>query len=83
MHGGHNLYIFLNWMFTAAPESLLKTACGRTGKGCVPQSDIDSLGAVSGEAGSACYISNIVLDVELTDNPRECLMQLVTMTIDI
>jgi len=79
MHGGHNLYIFLNWMFTAAPESLLKTACGRTGKGCVPQSDIDSLGAVSGEAGSACYISNIVLDVELTDNPRECLMQLVTI----
>jgi len=37
------------------------------------------LGAVSRKAGSACYISNIVLDVELTDNPRECLMQLVTI----
>jgi len=34
-YGRGNLYIFLNWMFTTAPTSLLKTACGCTDEGCV------------------------------------------------
>ena len=68
-------------MFTAAHAFLSKSACGCTGKGCVPlsQSNIASLRAVSRAAASAFYRSNVVLDVKLTDKPKESLMQLVTI----